>query len=229
MHWSYGLTTTPSRKHDLLPATLSSLQKAGFDNPRLFVDGVESSSEYKEFGLPISVRTPNIRSYGNWILALWELYARNAQADRYALFQDDFVTYKNLKTYLEISPYPEKGYCNLYTFPKNQRLIGDKLGWCKSDQLGKGAVALVFNNEAVRLLLANQHTVDRLQNPKRGWRAIDGGVVTSLKNVGWREYVHNPSLVQHTGVHSSMGNRKHPLSESFLGEEFDAMELLDHE
>jgi len=53
--------------------------------------------------------------------------------------------------------------------------------------------------------------------------------VTALKKVGWKEYVHNPSLIQHTGKISIIGNGNHPLAPSFKGEEFDALDLLEKE
>lgn len=66
----------------------------------------------------------------------------------------------------------------------------------------------------------------RVQDPTRGWRAVDGGIVTGMNKVGYREYVHYPSLVQHTGLISSMRNRQQPTAPSFPGEDFDAMTLF---
>jgi hypothetical protein len=157
------------------------------------------------------------------VTALWELYTLNPHADRYAVFQDDFVTCLGLKDYLEVSEWPGPGYLNLYTFPENHRRVKDKsVGWHRSNQLGKGAVALVFNRDAVVALLSSQRLVERPQSKHRGWRYVDGGIVESFKQLDMSEYVHNPGLVQHTGTKSSMGNRRQPLSPSFPGESFDA-------
>ena len=60
----------------------------------------------------------------------------------------------------------------------------------------------------------------------RGWKKTDGIIITAMKKAGYKEYVHNPSLVQHTGAVSSMRNRPHPQATSFRGEDFDALELL---
>ena len=141
------------------------------------------------------------------------------------------MTYKNLKEYLEKIDLPETGYFNLYTFPENQRLCpkGDPIGWFLSNQRGRGAVALVFHHDAMIKMLISAHMVDRPHSPKRGWRAVDGGIVDSMKKAGIKEYVHNPSLVQHTGLISSMKNKKHSLAVSFKGEEFDALDLLPAE
>ena len=223
--WAYGVTTVPERKTDLLPRTLDSLAAAGFDKPRLFVDG--AGADYNNFGLEVTTREPTIRTFGNWALALWELYIRQPVCTRYAIFQDDIVTYSDLRQYLDSCVYPTKGYWNLYTFPVNEQLApaDGRLGWYPSNQLGKGAVALVFDLHTVTTLLSSVHFVGHPQCGQRAYYAVDGAIVTSLRADDWKEYVHNPSLVQHTGAVSSMRGRKHPLSLTFRGEEFSAMDL----
>lgn len=229
--WTYGVTTVPTRRDDLLPRTLLSLKTAGFDKPRLFVDGTDDPRSWeREFNLEVTARFPHIRTFGNWILSLAELYIREPTSDRYAIFQDDFVTYKNLRAYLHSLPFPERAYWNLYTFPSNQKLCPDEgrhVGWYKSNQLGRGAVGLVFSREGVKTLFENRaHIIDRPEHVGRGWKAVDGGVVEAMRKAGWTELVHNPSLVQHTGDISAMGNRPHKKASSFRGEEFDARELI---
>jgi hypothetical protein len=227
--WAYGVTTVPERRRTLLPHTLRSLAAAGFDSPRLFVDGEDDPRSWKdEFKLEVVARYPNIRTYGNWILSLAELYIREPRRTYYAMFQDDFVTYKNLRGYLDAIDYPQQGYLNLYTFPKNQVRVPSEnfTGFYPSNQKGLGAVALVFSEEAVITLLASQHMVMRPRDAFRGHKAVDGGIVTALQQAGYKEYVHNPSLVQHTGLQSSMRNHRHPLATSFRGEEYDALSLL---
>jgi glycosyltransferase involved in cell wall biosynthesis len=161
---------------------------------------------------------------------LWELYIRNPNADRYAIFQDDFVTYKNLRQYLDSQPYPKRGYWNLYTFPVNQKLAKGTKGFYLSNQMGKGAVALVFNKEAVQVLLNSKHFVNKVAAVRHPTSSVDGAIVTAMKNEGYLEYVHNPSLVQHTGLQSSMGNINKPenLATSFRGQEFNAMDLTNN-
>lgn len=226
--WAYGVTTTPVRKDDLLPRTLQSLYCAGFETPRLFIDDCHDSTPYKNFGLPFIIRGDKVRTHGNWVLSMYELYIREPGANYFAIFQDDFVTYPNLRQYLEKCEYPKNGYWNLYTFPKNQDLApkDGSTGWYLSNQKGLGAVALVLDNRATQLILASAYMVGRPQNAKRGHRAVDGGIVSAFAEVGWKEYVHNPSLVQHTGKVSSMGNKKQQLAPSFRGEDFNCLELL---
>jgi hypothetical protein len=229
MTWAYGVTTVPSRRQNLLPRTLASLHAGGFDNPRLFVDG--ASSGYDDLGLEVTYRDPVIKTWGNWILALWELFIRNPLADRYAIFQDDLICCRNLRQYLERSKHPDRGYLNLYTFPQNQELAHGRVGWFEATQNGFGAVGLVFSNEVAQFLMRCSHSAQKAMSANRGDRAVDGAVVQALslnfdRGTGWLEYCHNPSLVQHTGIESSMGNRKHPLAPSFPGEDFDALSLL---
>lgn len=227
--FAYGITTCKQRLDDgLFLRTLKSLELAGFDNPRIFLDGLTNHERIPNH-LECTYRYPTIRTYGNWILGIAELYIRQPNVDRYAMFQDDFVTYRNLREYLSKVEYPEKGYFNLYTFPSNQGLApkDGSTGWYLSNQLGRGAVALIFDNQGVRDLLLNQHIIDRPKDASRGHRVIDGGIVEAMRKAGYKEYVHNPSLVQHTGDESSMGNKPHLKAISFRGEEYDSLELLE--
>lgn len=249
MDWAVGVTTTLSRKGPILSRTLESLKCGGFNSPHLFVDGdCDGGSWREQYGLEVTCRGgKNVRTFGNWVLSIYEVYIRNPHADRYALFQDDFITYKNLRPYLERCTYPEKGYWNLYTFPSNHGSLpddgrgGKQVGWHLSNQLGRGAVALVFSKEVLTTLLSLKGFLTRIEDHHRGWRCVDGGIVDNLKTVGIKEYVHWPSLTQHTGRVSAMDKRKglkeYPevfpaytwpessLASSFRGESFDALSL----
>lgn len=223
--WAYGVTTVPQRKGDLLPKTLRSLVDAGFDKSRLFVDGAKEG--FDSFGLDVTYRYPRIRTYGNWVLSLAELYIREPGAQLYAVFQDDVVFCRNIRQYLERSSYPAMGYWNLYTVPANQKLVPPGTqGWYRSNQHGRGALALVFSRDTVLTLLTHQHMVERPLDSMRGWRTVDGGIVTAMKKAGHSEYVHNPSLVQHAGDYSTMRSPIHKKATSFKGSEFDALTLL---
>ena len=250
MRWSFGITTVPERRKDLLPGTLASLRTAGFDPAlagkqqnilaaRLFADGEKSENAAgleAEFGIPVTARWPAVRIHANWVLSLYEMYLRSPEAERFALFQDDLVACRNLRQYLERCLYPDKCYWNLFTFRNNDDVIhGKPKGWHEGfvlnpetkQQKGLGAVALVFSKQAVMTLLSQLDMVDRVQNPHRGWRAVDGGIVTAMNRAGWREHVHNPSLVQHTGLISTMPNHHNQqLAVTFPGEDFDALSLL---
>lgn len=222
LSWSYGVMTVPARRATHLPRTLASLATAGFDAPRLFVDGEADCQSWRsQFGLEVTCRWPNLRTFGNWAFALAELYVRDPWAERFAVFQDDLVCCRDLRAYLDSCEYPTgKGYWNLYLFPKNEAhaVRQGREGWYESNQRGLGAVGLVFDREAVLALLTSRHMAERPLDRRRGWRAVDGGIVTAMNKAGYREMVHYPSLVQHTGDVSSMGNKPHPLAGSFRGE-----------
>lgn len=226
MEWSYGVTTVPARKDNTLIRTLRSLKRAGFNEPRLFVDGQKDATPYSKFNLPVTVRNPRIRTFGNWFLSMWELYIRHPNADRYALFQDDVIVCRNLREYLEWSEFPRKGYWNLYTFPKNYALVKNKgLGWHKSNQMGLGALALVFSHRSMLTLLSHYHMTERPQDLKKGHQSVDGAIVTTMNKCGRNEFIHNPSLVQHIGVKSTMNHGRFPDADSFPGEDYDVVNL----
>ena len=223
MKWAYGITTVETRMTDLLQQTLQSLKMAGFDDPHLFVDGPVLA------GVPtvhnkVTQRCPNVRTAGNWFLSAWELYIREPDADRYAIFQDDMIATGNLRAYLERCHYPEKSYLNLYTWPQENK--PEIKGWHPSSQMGKGAVALVFDNDALRDLLTSNYMWMRFKDVK-GHKSVDGGIVSAMKGMSYREMIHSPTLVLHTGTHSSMGNRSHPQAVGFKGEDFNALDFLE--
>lgn len=212
--WAYGVTTVPSRRLDLLPQTLASLRAAGFDRPHLFVDGDNDATGWwgREFGLPMTFHDPKVNVAGNWHLAALKLLYTVPNADYYAIFQDDFVAVRNLKTYLTRNPCPRDGYMNLLAFPaeidRGASLLGGKTGWFPTRQNGRGAVALVFPRPVLVAILSSNHLNNRITDPDRGWRLIDGGIVDSAKEKGLKEYCHAPGLVKHVGKVSTMDKRR---------------------
>ena len=255
--WVYGVTTVAQRFDTLLPRTLNSLAQGGFDRPHIFVDG-HGLSPVKHYytelvqryegtypDLPLTVRSPAVKCHAHWTLALLQLFLTDPTADYYALFQDDFVCYRNLREYLTRNPCPDKGYMNLYTATAtNEPIISGKpygtwhegglvnrprpdapVAW----QAGRGAVALAFNREAAYALASSSKMVEHATDMQRGWRKVDGAIVNAMNQAGYREYVHSPSLVQHTGhppEYSTTKSMPIPLAATFLGEEVDALSFL---
>jgi hypothetical protein len=244
--WVCGLTTVPERFKELLPRTLKSLEAAGFPKPRLFVDGCESPlaiAEKFRVENQVTTRWPKIRTYGNWVLGLAELFIREPVAEFYAMFQDDFVCVRNLREYLErtlFQSYRERCYWNLYTFPTGPDSAKweqqppptadgrELVGFYPSNQRGWGAVALVFHRDAVMTLLSAPHLTKKAAGT-RSWFALDGGVVQSFRDCQppWREMIHWPSPTLHTGLKSSMNPKQWEHKTSFPGEDFDALTWLD--
>lgn len=228
--WAYGVTTVPERKDDLLVQTLHSLCDAGFGDPHLFVDGCDDPTPYKVFGGLISCRpNPPVKIVGNWVMGMWELYVRNPTAHRFVMFQDDIQTVGNLREYLESCPYPKKGYLNLYTHDENRKFTKNESGWCLAMQRGLGALGLIFDREALQILLGSTVIVHKptFAGRYKSWKTIDGAISQAMKNLGWKEYVHNPSLLQHWGIESTLKNKGQRLSpiDSFPGQEFDVMQF----
>jgi hypothetical protein len=155
-------------------------------------------------------------------MAAWELYIRQPQAQRYAIFQDDVVLCRGVRQYLEQCEYPDKSYLNLFTFATNEHIIfGKSRGWHRSDQLGKGAVALVFDHAAMVALLQQSHMAHKPQLPK-GHKNVDGAIQHALvAQAGFTEYIHSPSLAQHVGREGTLGNHQHPDAKTFPGETFN--------
>lgn len=238
--WAISVTTVSSRLTNLLPESLKYIRDAGFPSPTIYIDGDTNPTKWKEhFGLPVVSRTENIRTAGHWHLTALETYIRNREAEIYAFFQDDLALNVNVREYLERTiDYGADRYYNLYTANSNNLLIPmeientngrlvRKVGWFKSNQFGRGAVALVFTKPVLIALLSSYEFVTRHQDAHRGWRAVDGGIVDALKKVGIEEWVHNPSLAQHRGAESSMANQKHKPAATFVSQHHDALSYLD--
>jgi hypothetical protein len=197
---------------------------AGFDDPRVFSDD--------RGGLP------PVGIFGNWWLSLVELYLRDPQADRYAIFQDDILICRNVRPYLDRLPFPDRGYWSLYAAMENDQLpVPPKPSFVPSCQRGRGALALVFSRQGVVELLSSKHFACKPQDPVRGWRTVDGAVVQALcwSELKWTEWVHLPSLVQHAGADAPTrperyagqgGKCPYRPAATFPGTDYDAADLL---
>lgn len=142
----------------------------------------------------------------------------------FALFQDDLLACRDLRRYLEVCKLPTDGYFNLFTMPEPYQIARpNEFGWFKSNQKGRGAVGLIFTRDAIMTLLQQKHMVDNFQDNHLGDRNVDGGISDAFRKAGWFEYVHNPSLIQHTGVESSMASKIYPEADSFQGENWSPL------
>lgn len=235
MNWICGMITVPSR-NELYDRTRESLTDAGFEIPHghTFMDG----GGPVEFDGGYTVRSPEIGSFGNWILGLTELFIRNPGADRYAMFEDDVLFCRNVRQYLEQCFFPRDGYLNLYTTEDNlPKLVGaasiNERGWGLSKQGGRGALALVFNDQGMKTLIGSPRIVGHVGDRKRRHYLTDWFVMETMRRASFKEYTHFPSLVQHVGTETTITNRVAPMQEqhltapSFPGEDFNAMEFLN--
>jgi hypothetical protein len=217
--WTYGVTTVASRLHSLLPQTLESLAVAGFEQPRVFVDGCNGLRDRWTY------RGEVLGPFGNWILALAELYIRSPACHYYALFQDDILACRRLREYLSAQKLPECAYWNLYTAgpnePKTDRIGNGTTtrtgieGWKegskindRGDQSGIGALGLVFNRQGVQALLTSPTIVVKPSSAIKPRTNLDGAIVTAMNKAGFRELVHVPSLLQHVGQRTTIQGPK---------------------
>jgi hypothetical protein len=217
MEIAYGICTVPARRKTTLPRTLASLAKAGFTAPVLSVDGDGDKAGWEaEFGLPVLCHPSRIGSPRNWVGLIENLLT--GQADLFLIFEDDILSVKNLRTYLETVPPPDNGYGNLGLWPKNHETLKRRnhlqRGWQLSNQRGLGAQGLIFTRETITRILAKLE-ISRAT-------VIDGPVVDAAKCAGIREYVHYPSLVDHQISPSVMGHHYRFRLPTFPGEDFDA-------
>ncbi len=214
MNWAYGITTVPERMDTLLPQTITSLAAAGFDRPVLFVDG--NISGFRDLEVVCHARVGQLR---NWMHALFYLFTTK-EADRYAIFEDDVLACRQLRDYLERCP-PGKTYWNLLTVDENRVHTKDVPGWHESNQLGRSACGLVFDRATVDCLLRMERFV---RGPESGETMSDAVVIATLKSLGYKELVHYPSLLQHVGLASTLGNSIKEVS-GFRGVDYDLLAL----
>lgn len=213
--WAMGITTVPQRgEGGLYTRTLWNLTDSGFGSVDTFIDD-----------------NPGVNQFYNYVRGLWWLYCSNPNVDRYIMFEDDIVLCKNVREYLEHTNVElTRGYWNLYCAPENYDTLnyrGSMPGsWYRSDQRGRGALALMFSNEGLRTLLSSKILVNHPRDAHNGRFCVDRIICEAMNKEGWKELVHNPSLVQHVGEHSTIKDKPFLQSPNFPGEDFDAMTLL---
>ncbi len=217
--WAYGITTVPERAGNLLPATLDSLKRAGFDRPTLFVDGALDGCTDLNV-----IQHPRVGQLHNWLNALFWLYSMTPRADRFAIFEDDILICRQAREYLDRCPLLEKSWWNLLTHDDNISEAHKVLGWQASVQLSRGAAGLVFDRRGVECILRSPEVGNYL---KDGGKTSETAVSVALRSVNYREMVHYPSLIQHVGWESTLGHSwpSDRLVKNFLGEDFHLMSI----
>lgn len=233
MKWAIGVSTVPARLDTFLPRTLASLAAAGFDRPRLFVDGGDDPAPYWAYDVTTSMRgEPAVGNFANWYLGMAELYCRNPDADRFVMFEDDIILCRGVREYLEARPMPQNGYCNLYLGGERNEILSRQVvqGWFRSDQRAIGALGLMFDRATLIQLLGCENFVKHRIESNQGTMRVDGAACVALRCKANRivsEFCHKPSLVQHCGSGASLlGHDRPAMSNCFPGEDFDVRTLL---
>ena len=205
--WMVGITTAP-RRMSTLEQCLQSIRCSGWEQSRLFVDGsvdLPVSAQEHDF----TARDQPTGAFPNYVLALYEMYLRDPDANAYLLLQDDAVLFASpeLKTYLESVLWPEAGPCiaSLYCSSKYTR---QQAGWHRfQEQWVWGAVAFVFSSEALRHFLTSPLVYDHRALPdQKGLSHIDVVIGKVAQENRIPLYYPSPSLVQHIGTISTIWN-----------------------
>jgi hypothetical protein len=214
--WAVGVTTAP-RRQPTLEWCLDSLIRAGWSQPRLFMDPAVPLAE-RFAHLPVTRREGRLGAWPNYYLALAELLLRDPGADAYLLVQDDavFEDRHDLRGYLERSLWPADlvGAVSLFC---SRAYAQPNAGWHAHP--GKwvwGAQAFVFPRASAKRFVADAEVLEhRWTGRHDGLALIDVVIGAWAERSGIPIYYPSPSLVQHVGDTSTLwlearitGNRK---------------------
>lgn len=201
--WAVGVTTSP-RIQPTLGLCLDTLRRAGWEQPRLFVDGAIDHSATTA-SAPVTLRTPPVGAWPNYYLSLIELLHRHPHADAVMLVQDDAVFYDrvdlraSLEKLLWFSDPP--GIISLYCSKAYAR---PDSGWYQNDEEWNwGAVAFVFPRQRALEFVSDPLVLEHRWSP-RGTRYIDEVIGRWAARCNVPIYFPSPSLVQHVGETSTL-------------------------
>ncbi|MDB5388806.1 MAG: hypothetical protein JWM11_4452 [Planctomycetaceae bacterium] len=203
--WSVGIVSAP-RREATLEWCLDSLRRAGWDRPRLFIDGlIRIPDRYSQ--LPVTWREESIGAWPNTYLALMEMIQRDPHVDAYLLLQDDAFLYDrgNLREYLEAALWPGDcpGIVSLYCPQPYNRT---EPGWhTRSEPWVWGAQAFLFSPAAAREFVSSPEVIShRWTGHYEGRVQVDVLLGKWALAHDWPVWFPNPSLVQHVGNTSSI-------------------------
>ena len=202
--WAVGVTTAP-RHRPTLPWCLDSLRRAGWENPRLFIDSVVTIPD-RFADLPFTLRDSKIGAWPNYYLALAELLMRSPEADAYMIVQDDcfFHDRVNLREHLEeiLWPADPVGAVSLYC---SKAYAPAQTGWHEyPDERIWGALAFIFPSESAARFLANPQVLAHRRASPLGLANIDGLIGRWARDEHMPIYYPYPSLAQHIGETSAI-------------------------
>lgn len=200
MRWAVGITTAP-REVPTLDRCLESLQRAGWQQPRLFVDGRID----RPYDLPVTLRDPAVGAWPNYYLALMELLQREPDADALMVVQDDAVFYDRVYLkdcldqvlWLADPPGLVSLYCSsAYTMTQS--------GWHRcAERWNWGALAIVFPRALAVRFLTDEQALEHRWQPY-GDRYIDDVIGDFCIRHDIPIHYPCPSLVQHIGESSTL-------------------------
>lgn len=201
--WAVGVTTSP-RRESTLGQTLDSLDRAGFDQVRLYMDGTVRVPARHQ-AIPVTWREDSVGAWPAWYLSLAELVLQQPAADAYLLVQDDVLLAdrESLRGYLEEVLWPGERLGIISLFSAEYRTdpgwyAGPASAWFS-------AQALLLPNAIARLLLCDSDVSRRCLEAAGGNHLPIPTVLAE-----WSErrsipiYQPSPSLAQHIGNASTL-------------------------
>lgn len=202
-NWAVGITTAP-RRTSTIQQTLDSVALAGWENPRLFLDGtVHVPQRYQH--LPISWRSESIGAWPSWYMALTELLLHLPDADAYVMLQDDVVMHdrENLREYLQRALWPGErpGIVSLfYNGAKAQ------FGWHRiRNDWPCSAQGLVLSPDVARSLICDQKLNRICLSASYGNHVPIPEVLADwVYRTGTEAWYTTPSVTQHIGNTSTI-------------------------
>jgi hypothetical protein len=203
-HWAVGVTTSP-RQRPTLDACLDSLFRAGWKEPRLFVDSAVTIAN--RFGdVPVTIHETRLGAWPNYYLALVELLMREPEADVFMLVQDDviFDDRHDLREYLEETLWPAYpiGAVSLFCSKAYTHPVA---GWHELEgQWVWGALAFVFPRESAKRFVTNPRVLEHRSDPETGLFNIDIEIGRWAHEQRQPIYFPTPSLAQHIGDTSTL-------------------------
>jgi hypothetical protein len=188
-----------------LNVCLDSLIRAGWREPRLFVDASTTIAD-RHGELPVTIHEPKLGPLPNYYLALAELLMREPDAEALMLVQDDviFDDRHDLRAYLEETLWPAEPiaavslYCSrAYTRPlAGWHTLGTRWVW--------GALAFIFPRESAQQLVTDPLVFDHRSDPADGLVCIDILIGRWAERRQLPIYFPSPSLAQHIGNESAI-------------------------
>lgn len=203
--WAVGVQTSP-RREATLEACLTSLLRAGWDRPCLFIDSAVRVPD-RFAHLPGTFRDARMGAWPSYYLALAELMMRRPHADAYMLVQDDVVFFdrENLRQYLEEILWPCRRpalvslYCSAYDTQPQPGWHRRRRAW------GAGPLAMVFPTPLAKAFVLDENVFGHRwdADPERAVRVVD--VLDKwIRACRLDVWFPTPSLAQHIGETSTV-------------------------
>jgi GT2 family glycosyltransferase len=216
--WACGMTTAP-RPVPTLSRSIDSLRTAGFGPFHLFAEPGTTLANLPA-DTTVHRRPQRLGVWQNLVQSLRDLLALHPEADTIALFQDDVVSLRDVREWLEhdLWPSPRTGCVSIYSpdWHGYEAAGVEAVRRIRGTQI-MGACGLIFPRHAVERILAHPLSTtwrgcyDKnqfVENPVHR-KASDTFVGHVLSELGLEKFAYSPSLLQHFADTSAIGH-PHP-------------------